>query len=751
MTKPKIPTYPRPVSPLNAEPLRAKPGDIYLDDSSDSYGDSEQRRAKRRRIEKLGEGYLRGDGLSIMTASLKGPWMGWVNPWSKQNGKTIAPRAGTLKKAVKEEAPESTLRILGRNKNRTPIISASRDIPRGPSLHGHMNKKTLKSGEPWLKTVDDHDGHVHSGRDDSPTPMRKHDYVRSPNRRSPTKKVPPSQSRPQSEIACSGIPTAILKQAPEDKRLEPTPRLSSDTRQDSKPKRARPPQPGVPAVLPRNEIPTAQPDRYSVDHVDQQITKHATPDRTLHFDFESKRGPIHELPPSTHLPEFECRPMADSLKSMEKPKEQDTRSYKSPGETKMPRNVDFASPAEIPIAPYRSPADDGVESQKQAGCSTLQCEASTLKGTFDAASSEKPAENRSVNPEKMPRPSISTQTSTTTTTNAMPSAQIVPAMQAPSAESYPSIAIKMIEHEITPIANKGSAHNSTPAKSALPIGNEQQEPLTTIFGELRKPTTNGTIPNHTENIQSARSQLGIVPFSTFKTPLGHSASSELDTQEILAAITPLGFSAVQKVPLGSVNKSTPSTATQVNPQKGKKRTSFALVPGEMSSAPLQGSIKGSLKVSKVVDKPAEAGKSLARMSQPSLFGKLGLDMETSDEEGGSGEAGSLPGVSSLLRGEPHPQVAPISLGHLGTTNTAISTGSAQQQDAQQPNGGRWDDGQNGDERQDNFNLANAIDDLGSFLGTWDADKEAKEFGSGTNNSCMKSALKSRDSMSSVRG
>jgi hypothetical protein len=750
MTKPKIPIYPRPVSPLNAEPLRAKPGDIYLDDSSDSYSDSEQRRAKRRRIEKLGEAYLRGDGLCIMTASLKGPWTGWVSPWSKQNRKTIAPRAGTLKEATKKEAPENTLRILGRNKNRSPITSASRDISRGPSLHGHMNKKTLKSGESWLKTVDDRDGQIHPGRDDSPTPVRKHGFVRSPNDRSSTKKVSLSQSRPQSASTYLGIPAAILKQAPEDKTLGPTTTLSSDIRQDSKPNRAQPPQRDVPAVLPRNGIPTLQSNGYSVEQVDQQITKLATPNRTLHFDFESKSGSIHELPPSTHLPEFERRPVADSLTSVQKPKEQDTRSYKSPCETKMLHNIDFASSTEIPIAPYRSPANGEVESQKRVGRSTLQCEASSLNGTFDAVSLEKPVEKRSVNPEKMPPPSISTQTSTTTTTNAMPSAQIVPVVQAPSAESYPSIPIKMIEHEITPIANKGSAHNSTSAKSALPIGNEQQEPLTTIFGNSKKPTINGTIPNRTENIQSARSQLGIVPFSTFKSPSRHSASSEFDITEILAAITPLEFSTVQKVPPEPVNKSTPSTATQVNPQKGKKRASFAPVPDEMFSAPSQGSIKGSLKVTKVVDKQAEAGKSLARMSQPSLFGKLGLDMETSDE-GGTWEAGSLPGVSSLLRGEPHPQVAPISPGRLGTANTAISTGSAQQQDAQQQNGVRWDDRQNGDERQDDFDLANAIDDLGSFLGTWDADKEAKEFGSTLSNSCMKPALKSRNSMGSVRG
>jgi hypothetical protein len=746
-----MPIYPRPVSPLNAEPLRSQPGDIYLDDSSDSYSDSEKRAAKRRRIERLGEGYLRGDGLFIMTASLKGPWMEWVNPWSKQNGKTIDPQAGTLREGAKEEIPQSALRISRRGKNRTSITSASRDVPRTPSLPGHVNKRMLESGKSWLKIVDDDNRYVNSERDDSPTPMRKHDDVRSPNYRSSTNKASLSQSRPQSASACSGIPAAILKQPPEDKRREPTTTLSSDTRQDSKPKRAQSPRPGIPVALSRNRIPTAQSDRYSMEHGDQQITKLATSSKTLRFDFKSKRGSIHELPPLTHLPEFECRPAADSLKSVEKPKEEHTHSCTSPDGMKRPRNIDFASSAEMPIAPYRSPANNGADSPKQAGRSTMQCEASTLEESTGVVSLEKPVENCSVNPQKMPPPSISTQTSTTTTTNAMPSAQIVPAVQAPSAESYPSIAGKMIEHETIPTANKVSTHNSTPTTSSLLMGNEQHEPLDTIFGNLKKPATNGAIPIRTENIQSARSQLGIVPFSAFKSPLAPSAFSELDTQEMLAAITPLGFSTAQKGPLESVNKSTPATATRVNPQKGKKRASFAPVLDGIPSGSSQGSIKGSLKVSKMVDKPAEAGKSLAWLSQPSLFGKLGLDMETSDEEGGSGEAGSLPELASLLRGEPHPQVAPISSGHLGTANTAISTGSAQQQDAQQQHDGHWGDGQNGDEGQNSFNLATAIDDLGSFLGTWDANKEAQEFESGMSNSGVKSALKSRNSMSGVRG
>jgi hypothetical protein len=741
MTKPKIPVYPRPVSPLNAEPLRAKPEDIYLDDSSDSFSDNEQNRAKRRRIEKLGEGYLRGDGLSIMTASLKGPWMEWVNPWSKRNGKMIAPRAGTLRDASKKETPESTLRISRPRKSRTPITSARREIPTEPSLRGHMHEKTSESGEPWLEIRDGHNAHAHSRQDDSPTPVRKHDYVRNLIHRPPTNNGSLSQIRPQPTSVSTGVPAVILKQQPEDEKLEPALTLPLDTRHDSRPKRAPPPQPGVLGPLPGNEVPAAQSDRFSVEHGGQQTTKLATPNGVLQFKLKSKSESIHGLPPLTHVPEIECRPVAGSLKSGGKPTEQPTYSDKSPGEMKIAHNIDPAPSAEIPIAPYRSLANDGAQSQKQADQGTLPCE----------ASSNKAVENRSANAEKMPPPSTSTQTSATTTTNAMPSAQIVSAVQAPFGESYPSIASRMIEQEIIPTANKSSAHHSTPAKSTLPTGNERQEPSTTTLGNLKKPTMNGTKPNGAENIQNARSQPGIVPFSTFKSALGPSAFSELDTQEMMAAISPLGFSTVPKVPVKSANKSTPSTATQVNLEKRKKRASFAPAPDRISSAPLQGSIKGCLKVSKLVDKQAKTGNSLGGMGRPSLFGKLGLDMETSDEEEGTGEAGSLPGLASLLRGEPHPQPGPSSSGHLGTTNTAISTGSAQQQDAQQRNDGYWDGGQNGDERQDSFNLANAIDDLGSFLGTWDTDKEAKEFGSGMSNSGVKSALKSRDSMGSVRG
>ncbi len=73
----------RPTSPLTFEPLSPSPSEILLRDSEED-DDIDQRASKRRRIEKLGQQYLRGQPLLISTASLKGPLnASWVNPWKK--------------------------------------------------------------------------------------------------------------------------------------------------------------------------------------------------------------------------------------------------------------------------------------------------------------------------------------------------------------------------------------------------------------------------------------------------------------------------------------------------------------------------------------------------------------------------------------------------------------------------------------------------------------------------------------------
>ncbi|KAI9722042.1 MAG: hypothetical protein M1812_002002 [Candelaria pacifica] len=73
----------RQTSPLIFEPLSPSPLEILVKDSDDD-DDIDQRAAKRRRVEKLGQQYLRGQPLLISTATLRGPFnASWVNPWKR--------------------------------------------------------------------------------------------------------------------------------------------------------------------------------------------------------------------------------------------------------------------------------------------------------------------------------------------------------------------------------------------------------------------------------------------------------------------------------------------------------------------------------------------------------------------------------------------------------------------------------------------------------------------------------------------
>ncbi|KAJ4505119.1 hypothetical protein HRR83_005902 [Exophiala dermatitidis] len=86
VTKPKIPEYPRPVSPICADEIPVCDDTIiYYDGNKDVEEDPEHRAAKRRRIETYAAAYRRGESLFIATAQLKGPFdKGWKNPWPQK-------------------------------------------------------------------------------------------------------------------------------------------------------------------------------------------------------------------------------------------------------------------------------------------------------------------------------------------------------------------------------------------------------------------------------------------------------------------------------------------------------------------------------------------------------------------------------------------------------------------------------------------------------------------------------------------
>ncbi|OJD16950.1 hypothetical protein AJ78_02932 [Emergomyces pasteurianus Ep9510] len=88
--------FKRHTSPLHFEPL-SPPRSELLSEFSDSDDGLHKaaRNAKRRKIERLGQDYLEGKPLFILSASLKGPLdNGWINPWRRKKEKVKSAPSG---------------------------------------------------------------------------------------------------------------------------------------------------------------------------------------------------------------------------------------------------------------------------------------------------------------------------------------------------------------------------------------------------------------------------------------------------------------------------------------------------------------------------------------------------------------------------------------------------------------------------------------------------------------------------------
>lgn len=122
----------RPISPLSLETVptpQAEIGDLL---GSDDELDESAREAKRRRIERLGESYLKGQPLFILSASLRGPFdNSWVNPWTKNR------KHATVSKRNKK------------NRHRTIDLSEQTAIPEtDPKKRKLQNVSESKSARP---------------------------------------------------------------------------------------------------------------------------------------------------------------------------------------------------------------------------------------------------------------------------------------------------------------------------------------------------------------------------------------------------------------------------------------------------------------------------------------------------------------------------------------------------------------------------------------------------------------------------
>ncbi|KAL4961731.1 uncharacterized protein BDV14DRAFT_179850 [Aspergillus stella-maris] len=137
----------RPTSPLKLEPCppNNSNGDDYPLMASDDELDESQLAARHRRIEKLGEAYLKGQPLFILSASLHGPLeKGWVNPWKKDRRKAGATKRGN-ESVEPKVIPETSSRKRRQHQLQSNAYrSQSSDTPRKVSRSGSIRDDVSK-------------------------------------------------------------------------------------------------------------------------------------------------------------------------------------------------------------------------------------------------------------------------------------------------------------------------------------------------------------------------------------------------------------------------------------------------------------------------------------------------------------------------------------------------------------------------------------------------------------------------------
>lgn len=138
----------RSTSPITFEAFLSADSEAILDipDSEDDLDDT-GRAAKRRRVEELGKAYLEGKPLFILSAGLRGPFGNdWVNPWKQPRGKKSVPR--TSKKHASQKTSvrslplsKSTFGTLRTKQATTQVVHPSSNVSVSESPPSFVSKE----------------------------------------------------------------------------------------------------------------------------------------------------------------------------------------------------------------------------------------------------------------------------------------------------------------------------------------------------------------------------------------------------------------------------------------------------------------------------------------------------------------------------------------------------------------------------------------------------------------------------------
>ena len=784
------PIYPRPVSPLHYEPLYTRPEDVlWQQDSAEDRSDNDEgvRAAKRRRVEKLGEAYLRGDGLFILSAGIKGPLGdGWVNPWKKRKRRKRVPGREGSDFQRKAEVPETVQRAeVGRDDEQAKAVLRTKKPKIEVAIHTVEQKRSV----PAVKELEDV-RHLHGQHDPftaNGTISKSKETPEEPHTESWLKKDRFDVRSPR-DIYAEDAQLQLSSPSSRSKPPCPSERTASPKAEYDRPQPPILPLPDssdgraetMIKLLRRRNDPPKSPKSHRAQHIaDARTDKQPQP-----TSCEAERtAPPEPTEPSTNF---------DTQEPVEnKTVEQTTTNADEFNGQKLPLPPAQASPVEqntlqaqsslaqeLPASIYLSATD---EPDVRTSPPIIP-----FNDHDPALSEQQEREQGPTDAHRMPPPTLSTATSNTTVVSVLPSAQAEPTAHAPPPnESLPSTGDKLSEKPHDHLHRDGNTSFQFSTQAAIAAAHHQlQKELTTPQSPNDPPAA--AITTNTSTTK-AKSKSGITLFSAFnkpdQTPI---ADGSLNTQKMLNAVTPFDLhTTIRKVsssiPPADAESPTLATyrpVTKRRKRKVRKKASFAPEAASTAgsnSGSSQGSIKASLKVCKhaaemhtlkKTENKEMAASADSTGPEVSEFGKFGLDMETSiedqldkpepvppatTEEGGeevtavvdsfslskstsTNQTPSKPTTTSESTGakQDAQKAGPAGMAilppHVSSQQSKNSINNARDKDS--ATGGAIEENENEGEGegegQKTFDLSAAMDEVGSFLQSWDTEREVRQ-------------------------
>ncbi|RVX75114.1 hypothetical protein B0A52_01391 [Exophiala mesophila] len=386
----------------------------------------------------------------------------------------------------------------------------------------------------------------------------------------------------------------------------------------------------------------------------------------------SKRRSLHTIPASSHLPAFEFRRV--------------TAKEQGDGE---------------------APADaDAVKTLPEPAVEDLP-EPTTIVPT-DTTKPGEALEERQSPPLINTEQSLSKASSYNETENQLPSAQVIaPPPQQSTISNLSSHGDMLLELHPSnaPVDGvlTGESGCANPAEPAKAPGNTRTSNMTSALKADEHP--HSVVDGAKEVLVK---DLDVTPKVDF--------ARQFNTQQMVNSITPFAMSTVKKTSYGAGSKSSPAKTTKSRTSRNKKRASFALEE-TVSASSSHASIRMTMKVAK----PAKSLNANEKILEDNGAQEISQEGDVDISFSGTRLIRDKGGEETSSRGILKASIMSGSLNDIKSSKHTAS--SSAKQDAQRVN--PFSMGEDEMElNDDTFDVAAAIDDLGSFLGTWDAEMEA---------------------------